>query len=110
MVKHLLEAVYVVISLYLDISQIIIFGFNSSPSGLSQSSRASSNTSLNKIVSNGDESSTSSTVSCGSNLSLPSQESSNFSNNGVIKSVVNPQIQVISTFGYGQSYKFLIAS
>ena len=59
--------------------------------GLSQSSRASSNTSLNKMPSNGEDSSTSSTVSCGSNVSLPSQE--NYSNNG-IKSVVNPQIQV----------------
>ena len=92
------------VSLFNQLFQIIIFGFYSSPSGLSQSSRASSNTSLNKIVSNGDESSTSSTVSCGSNLSLPSQESSNFSNNGVIKSVVNPQIQVISASGYGKSY------
>lgn len=63
----------------------------SSPSGLSQSSRASSNTSLNKMPSNGEDSSTSSTVSCGSNVSLPSQE--HYSNNG-IKSVVNPQIQI----------------
>jgi len=41
--------------------------------------------------SNGEDSSTSSTVSCGSNVSLPSQE--HYSNNG-IKSVVNPQIQI----------------
>ena len=63
--------------------------------GLSQSSRASSNTSLNKMPSNGEDSSTSSTVSCGSNVSLPSQE--HYSNNG-IKSVVNPQIQVLQCY------------
>ena len=72
-----------------------------SPSGLSQSSRASSNTSLNKIPcsNGGDESSTSSTVSCaGSNLSLPSssQETSNFTtNNGVaLRGSEHPKIQV----------------
>ena len=71
-----------------------------SPSGLSQSSRASSNTSLNKIPgcsNGGDESSTSSTVSCaGSNLSLPSSMSQETSSNGVaLRGSEHPKIQVI---------------
>ena len=69
--------------------------FTRSPTALSQSSRTSSNSSLNRLAPNGDDNtSTSPTVSCGSNLSLSISE--NYSN-GYVKTS-SSQVQVMQYF------------